>query len=415
MNLNKNKTLHPHMHDEEALVVENAIRLAVDSIINVLYGVNSARAREYQRTVADRDKQIQRLQGRLTEIEQELQVFQTQGCTCQVYAKEHSFMGSQTSGEPQRGEQSCSHTEMRAEQQECDISIALGIFARPPLHLSSQSHESAVPSSPCRVGLEPSFTPQPSASSGLFDAARNLPTSPNSFVIKEEPCDIDTVLIKWEMSEENFEEHQASTGSPAQDNEGPTEEDKMENTEKRTFREKPHADPGGHCNLHEEDLRNKKQDLLTSERQEEAQRLKRAAWRAASRRYYARKIARQQANPSSLGPFPLQRNFPPTRLPPFPPRSGPFPHITDTRYSQPMSFKDKRRRPLISELSEESQSLQKEAWRTSSRRYYVRKNADHQTEPTQYPQLLQNTESSRETLGPSRGGSHSNSGGIMCS
>lgn len=131
-----------------------------------------------------------------------------------------------------------------------------------------------------------------------------------------------------------------------------------------------------------------------SELPEEAQRLKRAAWRAASRRYYARKIARQQANPS---------------------RSGPLSHITDSRYSQPISFVDKRRRTLISELPEDSQTLQREAWRAASRRYYARKIARHQTEPTQYAHLLQNMEPSEETLGPNRGGSHPSSGGIMCS
>ncbi|KAF3839545.1 hypothetical protein F7725_018262 [Dissostichus mawsoni] len=383
MNLVKNKTMHPHMHDEEALVVENAIRLAVDSIINVLYGVNSARSREYQRTVADRDKQIERLQGRLTEVEQELQGLQTPGCTCGGFGKEHSLLGSQTS---------------------------VGLFARPPSHVSSQSHESALPSSPSRVGLDQSCTSHSSETSGVFDEARNLPTSPSSLVIKEEPCDIDTVLIKWEMSDERFEEHQESTGSLCHDNESPTEKDTMENTERRTFGERPHADPGGHYNPHEEDLRNRNKGMPTSEREEEAQRLKRAAWRAASKRYYARKVARQQANPLHSGPFPPRPNFLPSRSAPFPQRSGPFAHINDNRFSQPISFVDEGRRSQ----TEESQSLQREAWRAASRRYYARKNADHQTEPTQYPHL-QNMEPSRETLGPSRGGSHSNSGGIMCS
>lgn len=141
-------------------------------------------------------------------------------------------------------------------------------------------------------------------------------------------------------------------------------------------------------------LRNKKKSVPMSELPEEAQRLKRAAWRAASRRYYARKIARQQANPS---------------------RSGSLPHITDSRYSQAISLVNKRRRTLISELPEESQTLQREAWRAASRRYYARKMARHQTEPTQYVRLLQNTEPSEETLGANRGGSLSNSGGIMCS
>lgn len=144
------------------------------------------------------------------------------------------------------------------------------------------------------------------------------------------------------------------------------------------------------------DLLRKKKSVPMSELPEEAQRLKRAAWRAASRRYYARKVARQQANPSR----------PPV----------PFPRITDSRYSQPHnSLVDKRRRTLISELPDDCQTLQREAWRAASRRYYARKTARHQTEATQYVHLLQNIEPSEETLGPNTGESHTNSGGIMCS
>lgn len=131
-----------------------------------------------------------------------------------------------------------------------------------------------------------------------------------------------------------------------------------------------------------------------SELPEEAQRLKRAAWRAASRRYYARKVARQQANPQHLLPFP---------------------HITVSQYPQSTSLVDQRRRKLISELPDESQTLQREAWRAASRRYYARKTGRHQTDPEQYVHLLQNMEQSEDTLGPNRGGSHTNSGEIMCS
>lgn len=116
-------------------------------------------------------------------------------------------------------------------------------------------------------------------------------------------------------------------------------------------------------------LRIKKRTVPMSELPEEAQRQKRAAWRAASRRYYARKIARQQANPSQVNPFL---------------------HIPASHFSQPMSNMDKRRRTLISELPEESQTLQREAWRAASRRYYARKVARLQTsDPTQYGHLLQ--------------------------
>lgn len=170
--------------------------------------------------------------------------------------------------------------------------------------------------------------------------------------------------------------------------------EKPENREREKFREKPQSDPDGLQIAEGEHLRNKKKSVPMSELPEEAQRLKRAAWRAASRRYYARKIARQQTNPL---------------------HSGPFPHITDSQYSQPISFVDKRRRTLISQLPQDSQMMQREAWRAASRRYYARRIARHQTEPTQYGHLLQNIETSEETQGPNRGGSHTSSGGIMCS
>ncbi|TMS10684.1 hypothetical protein E3U43_019677 [Larimichthys crocea] len=264
MNVLKNTILHPHLRDEEAAVVENAIRLAIDSVINVLCGVNSAKTHEHRRMVADRDKEIQRLECRLKEIEHELQVLRRHGCTC----------GSQPATcDPHSGEQSGFEPggEMSAaqQQQECEMSIS---------------------------------------------------------------------------------------------------------------------------------CKNKKKTVPMSELPEETQRLKRAAWRAASKRYYARKIARQQASSS---------------------RPGPFPHITDSRFTQPITLVDKRRRTttrMISELTDESQTLQREAWRAASRRYYARKKiAHHRDESMQYMHLLQNIEPSDETLGPNRGGSHTNSGGIMCS
>lgn len=129
MDLVKNRTLHPHLRDDEALVVENAIRLAIDSVINVLYGVNSAKNYEYERMVADRDKEIQRLECRLTEMEHELQVLRRQGCICGLLKNEHSLGRSRSSGDRQKGVQSgfdpgCVDSELTAEQQDCETSLS---------------------------------------------------------------------------------------------------------------------------------------------------------------------------------------------------------------------------------------------------------------------------------------------------
>lgn len=101
-------TLHPHLREEEVLVVENAIRLAIDSIINVLYGVNSARTNEYQRMVGDRDKEIQRLECRLRELERE-QRPPPPVCSCRLQQQQADcsrFLVAQVSSDPQPAQQS---------------------------------------------------------------------------------------------------------------------------------------------------------------------------------------------------------------------------------------------------------------------------------------------------------------------
>ncbi|XP_034030128.1 uncharacterized protein LOC117513974 [Thalassophryne amazonica] len=384
MNVVPNRT----MRDDEAAVVEKAIRLAIDSIINVLYGVNSARTHEYQRMVLDRDREIQRLEGRLREIEQELQLLRAQGCTCGLFEMEHSLVGPQSSREPQKGAQSNAGPDTAAGQQECEMSITLGLFGRPPSQVSSQSHESVLPSSPSRMGLEQTCMSHSSEASGVSEATRNLPTSPSSLMVKEEPRDHEKVLIKWEMNEESFKLRQES--EDCYDKESSTVTSKPENEAKR-LQDKPCAGPGGNLVTEGEHPRSKKKNVPMSELPEEAQRQKRAAWRAASRRYYARKVARQKGKPS---------------------HSATFPHSTD---SESMCFLDKSKTTLISELPAESQSLQREAWRVASRRYYTRKLSRFQTEPAQYGQMLQITEPFGDTNGGPSQTSGGGIGGILCS
>ncbi|XP_062254697.1 uncharacterized protein LOC133964549 [Platichthys flesus] len=399
MNSIQSRTLPPNLRDDETLLLENAIRLAIDSILNVLSGVHGARTHEYQRTVADRDKEIRRLDRRLRGIEHELQVLRRQGCTCSVFGDELGPGGSHTSsGDRQRGERSgfepgCLDPEMTPGQQECEMSISLGLFARPLSHVSSQSPESAPLSSPSRLCLEQACASLSSQTSGVSEAARLLPSSPSSLVVKEEPCDIDAVLIKMEMSEERFGECQESTGSTCQDEDGLAVQKTPDGRERANFREEPQADEYGNQITDGEHLRVQKKGVPMSQLPEEAQRLKRAAWRAASRRYYARKVARQQPNPS---------------------RCNPFPHMSASQYSQPLSFMDTRR-TLISHLPKDSQLTQREAWRAASRRYYARKTARPQVDHTQYGHLLHNTDPSGENHDPDGAGSHSNSEGIMCS
>ncbi|XP_076006548.1 uncharacterized protein LOC143000936 isoform X2 [Genypterus blacodes] len=394
MNLVHNRTLHPHLRDDEALVVENAIRLAIDSIINVLYGVNSGRTREYERMVADRDKEIQRMERRLREIEDELRLIRRQGCSCGLMGSDLSLGSAQSCVEQHRAEQSSVESSSGAAAgQECEMSFSFGLFARPPSQVSSQSHESALPSSPSRLGLDQTCASHSSEASGASEAVRNLPSSPGGLVVKEEPCDVDTVMIKWEMNEERCSERQENSGGPCQEEESPSVKRNMENRE-TTSMEKPEAEPDGLCATEGVNERLRKRGVPLSE--EEAMRQKRAAWRAASRRYYARKVARQQGNPQ---------------------RSA---RVTNTQYLQRVSpYVDKRKAMLGSDFPQESQVLQREAWRAASRRYCAEKSPLLQAEGSQYNNFTQNTEThSGDAQGPNRGGPQTNNGGlggILCS
>ena len=101
----------------------------------------------------------------------------------------------------------------------------MGVFVRPSSHFSSASHDSAPLSSPSRLGLDQSCT---SRSSEASEEARNLPASPCNLVVKEEPCDIDTLSIKWELSEGGFAEPEEKEGNLSQGEESPGVKSKPE-------------------------------------------------------------------------------------------------------------------------------------------------------------------------------------------
>ncbi|CAG00923.1 unnamed protein product [Tetraodon nigroviridis] len=202
-------TLHPHLREEEVLVVENAIRLAIDSIINVLYGVNSARNHEYQRMVGDRDKEIQRLECRLRELERGQQPPRQPLSACGLVLNPDCsrFLVAQVSADPQPAPQhryDPSSSDPELAKRDCERSDAVAHFERPSLRISFQSDESSLPLSPSRRALRQNGTCRSSESSRTPDAAENAPTSPSSSLVKEEPCDIDKVFIQWEIEVQEY-------------------------------------------------------------------------------------------------------------------------------------------------------------------------------------------------------------------
>ncbi|XP_061574526.1 calmodulin-regulated spectrin-associated protein 3-like [Cololabis saira] len=386
MDLVRNKHLRPQLRDDEALLLENAVRLAVDSVLNALCGLHGARAREYERTVAERDREIQRLQ-------RELQGLRARGCACAGPPPgpgghmEPQLGRCRTPGPRQEPPQGGHDPGMGPDgAAECEMRLSLGVFARPPSRVSSFSHESAPPSSPSRPGSDQTSTSRSSeadAGHPPADPGASPGASPGSPVVKEEPCDINAILIEWEMSEERLSEQRDRPGSPLQDRWSPGEDVKLEDMEGKQSGEKPGVDPGGSGAAEGEPLRSRKRSVRMSDLPEEAQRLKRAAWRAASRRYYARKMARQKGAPS---------------------RPAPFAHILGPPDSHAGWFTDSRRRAMMAGPPDAAAlAPPRDAWRPSPRRHHARRAAPHQTE-----QDL--------TRGGGQGdGPHAGGGGILCS
>lgn len=127
----------------------------------------------------------------------------------------------------------------------------------------------------------------------------------------------------------------------------------------------------------------RKKSVPMSELSEEAQTLKRAAWRAASRRYYARKIARQQATSAHTGLLSQVRDF---------------------RCSQV------QRAALVPELPNGCPTLPRDAGAA----YCTPTAARNQTQLPQCAPPPHDAEWPDEPL-EAGGGSHGVSGGIMCS
>ncbi|XP_019719458.1 uncharacterized protein LOC109512278 [Hippocampus comes] len=278
--------------------------------------------------VADRDKEIARLQ-------REVHALRRRGCaSCRVLDR----------STPDRSPDSGEHrddggggNDAGQQQQQCELSFSSGLFDKPPPNIPSL----ALPSPPHRQA----------------DPAGTLEAG--SVTVKEELCNVDAILVKWELTEERLREQPEQTASSCWDAE-------LQLREVMTCDE---ADELAHV-AEAEQQRNKKKRVPTAELPEEAQQQKRAAWRAASRRYYARKVARQQAGPPSR-PAQLHHVPPSSQYPASP--------------CGPLATANRKRAP-ISALPQDSQAQQREAWRASSRRYYARKMAQqhHQNGPPEY-------------------------------
>lgn len=88
----------PRLHSEdEAVAIENAIRAAINTVMSVVCSACNRRVLEYQRMVADRDKEIRRLECKLEKSESELKMLRVEvsrRLPCDQMTDEHQVKSS---------------------------------------------------------------------------------------------------------------------------------------------------------------------------------------------------------------------------------------------------------------------------------------------------------------------------------
>lgn len=312
----------------EAAVVEKAVRLAIESVMNVLCAVNSARTHELQRLVADRERQIQRLEGRVRETEAELRLL---------------LRRPSSPGPVPDQRRSSAEPESSAEQRESGVRVSLALLTGPP----SQDAPEAVDLDQTGSSSDQSVSAagdQPQLCPGLVQPEQHCPgedghvresSRPTDRQVKQERLYPSPGRIKLEpLSPEYAPLHQDAVDSPAvflqrgvSDDVSPriqgvlglAEPWQSASSQAEDAVPVPHAAPVQHAAPvpHAAPVQHtvpvphsaavphtvpwkSRTSVSRRDQSEEAMRRRRASWRAASRRYYARKMARLQTHTSSL-------------------------------------------------------------------------------------------------------------------
>uniref|UniRef100_A0A8C3AI00 Uncharacterized protein n=1 Tax=Cyclopterus lumpus TaxID=8103 RepID=A0A8C3AI00_CYCLU len=173
--------LAPSWHDEdEAVAAENALRAAITTAVDALCGACSRRVRECQSTVADRDREIARLEGELEKSEVRWLSLQL---GCGPTEGEPPAPGTSEERGPRHGEHGSSWD---------DGSVG----ATAPTHFSPECHDTdeALPHQ-----HNPTEEPSWEAGRGAGDQPFGCLTS----LVKEESSDLETD-VKWEECERSL-------------------------------------------------------------------------------------------------------------------------------------------------------------------------------------------------------------------
>ncbi|KAM4600824.1 uncharacterized protein ACJ7VT_020708 isoform 1-T1 [Polymixia lowei] len=285
---------------DEAVFVENAVKSAISAIMDVIYSVNNGKMTEYQRMVAQRDKEINRLEYKLVKAENELRALRLQRGPCgSTPEKDSIYVNPDTSDAS--FERLCGESDSESEQHVKMEWPSLDAITSPSVSAQCQGGVSYVASSDHEEQISHSLERTMDLVSPVGEVT--------SAVVKEEPFAAETVFIKWEMCEERLRGHQGGKQrgccrrqNPNKNSRGLTGAEKQ-----RLYRERCRACPERLRAYKERERQSYlKKRVLISEMSEDKKRQKRAAWRAAARRHRDRKVVQnaftKPCNPDQLTP-----------------------------------------------------------------------------------------------------------------
>ncbi|XP_041963905.1 uncharacterized protein LOC121721223 isoform X5 [Alosa sapidissima] len=314
--------------EEEAHIIEIALRTAVLSVVEVINDINRSRFQDYQRKVTENDKENAQLKAEVDKAEKELAFLR-------------QLVGFQQQQQSDEGNVRCnSSTDTHVPESRWSVEIENGTVNEAlstPQSCVEQSKNHSIDNQFECLSEETSAVLQDSAtgSSGhhgpvftLSGFSENHTDMMNCPVVKEEPPNTDTVYIKFEVKEENVCTDQEGSSTSCVLEREPQEKSRIthfrdgafgtrsrltyrnarltedrrlpsvsrvkkridDRERQRRYRERIRSDPEKlQAYLEKDRRRYQKKRKLIRELPEQIQKQKRAMWREAARRCRARK------------------------------------------------------------------------------------------------------------------------------
>lgn len=358
------------LNQKDTYAIESAVRSAIEMVMNVLYRVNNEKLQEYHRNMIEKHKENQKLKGEVEVAAKELEILRRHARNL-----EHLFRHSDRPSDnqlhsgnediPQRVDDDGHEPSSMADWQSSEFKTITSA-AEP------QGGPNDYQNSPTNIIEAPGYS---NSSQGPHSP---LPNPVSTIVVKEEPSEMDTVYIKWEMSGH----------SVGNQHEGLAQMEEFE----------------GECGLNKENGTQLGEESVLMESQ------RRCFWNPSTRqmqeqmspimKQYKMEQRRKQVRQQYSKRVKERIYTDPERLQAYRERER-------RRYHQ--------RKKLIADLPEETQRLRREAWRAAASRYRARKvSGVPQTDPTQPCTLPLNMETPVGTGGCVMGGPQGGSWSTTC-